>query len=452
MDYPFPAETPESPSTPATPTAAPTPTPPPTTPFAPPPLYQPAPPQGPRARRPWAAPLAGLVAVALLSASLASGGTYIALQAGGAFKTNDTTAGTTGSSPAATANAALAAATPTASPPSTTVSSSPVVSAAAAVSPAVVTITSSSTTTANGGLSPFSVPTTGVGSGIIFDSNGWILTNHHVVSGATSLTVTLSDGRTFPATVYGVDTLTDLAIVRIHATNLPTVQLGDSGAIAVGETAIAIGSPLGTFTDTVTSGIVSALGRTITVEGSTLNDLIQTDAAINPGNSGGPLVDAAGQVIGINTAEASSAQGIGFAIPIDLAKGLIKEALAGQALARPWLGIQYQTLDAGLAATNGLSVDHGAWISLTGTGSTGTAVEAGSPAAQAGIKDGDIIVAVDGAQIDATHPLVELLAQFAPGNKVTLTVQRGSSTLQLPVTLGTRPQSISQSSTSTTAP
>jgi serine protease Do len=412
---------------------------------------------------------AAFVAIALLSATLASGGTYLALSSTGAL--GGSTAGTSGDpSPSSSLAAAnQAAASPTASAQTaTTADSSSVVAAAAAVSPAVVTITSSSD--ASNGLSPFSVPETGVGSGVIFDADGWILTNRHVVSGATSLTVTLSDGRTFPGTVYGIDTLTDLAIVRIQASGLTAAQLGDSGDIAVGQTVVAIGSPLGTFTDTVTGGIVSALGRTITVEGTTLDDLIQTDAAINPGNSGGALIDTAGRVIGINTAEASSAQGIGFAVPINLAKGLVKEALAGEPLSRPYLGILYQTLDAGLAAANGLSADHGAWISTGGTPSQGgsngangsshsngfgsprpptpgSAVQSGSPAAQAGLKDGDIITAVDGAAIDGTHPLEELLAEFAPGTKVTLTVQRGSVQLQLPVTLGTRPQGLSRTST-----
>ncbi|TAM77816.1 MAG: PDZ domain-containing protein [Chloroflexota bacterium] len=444
MDLPFP------------PGPTPPPSPPPPAPVAPP-----APPSsGSSPRRSLARAGGALVIVALLSASLASGGTYLALQAGGALGSPAL------GSPAASANAALAAASPTASPPSSTDTSSSVVSAAAAVSPAVVTITSSTSGSNGQGLSPFSVPQTGVGSGVIFDAAGWILTNRHVVSGATSLTVTLADGRTFPGTVYGIDTLTDLAIVRIHASGLTAAQLGDSGDIAVGQTAVAIGSPLGTFTDTVTSGIVSALGRTITVEGTTLDDLIQTDAAINPGNSGGALVDVAGRVIGINTAEASSAQGIGFAVPINLAKGLLTEALAGQPLSRPYLGVLYQTLDAGLASTNGLAVDHGAWVSTTGSqgtgpngqsipngsgASAGPAVQAGSPAAQAGIKDGDIITAVDGAAIDGTHPLVELLAQFAPGTKVTLTIERGSVQLELPVTLGTRPQGLGQASEASVA-
>ena len=231
-----------------------------------------------------------------------------------------------------------------------------------AVSPAVVTITAEGVTETD--------PTTGqtgtgtaIGSGVIFDANGLILTNHHVVSGNPSkLTVTLKDGRSFDATIYGIDTLTDLAIVKVDATGLPTAPIGDSSTIQVGQQAIAIGSPLGTFTDSVTSGIVSAIGRSIPVETGQLNNLIQTDTAINPGNSGGPLLDPSGQVIGINTAVASSSQGIGFAIPINIARPLLAQASAGQALARPWLGVVFQTIDPTIKQANGLPVDNGAWI------------------------------------------------------------------------------------------
>jgi S1-C subfamily serine protease len=261
------------------------------------------------------------------------------------------------------------------------------------------------------------------------------------VEGADKLTVRLNDGRTFPATVYGTDTLTDFAIVKIDATGLPTAALGDSSTLKPGQLVIAIGNPLGEYTNSVTTGVVSGLNRSIDVSGGALDDLIQTDAAINPGNSGGPLLDADGNVIGINTAEAGSAQGIGFAIPVNLAKPITAQALAGAKLSRPWLGIRYRALDAGIAATNKLSVDHGAWITTSSTGSTGAAVESGSPAAKAGLKENDIITAIDGATIDAVHPLVELLAAHEAGSTVTLTVQRGSESLDIKVTLSTRPSS-----------
>ena len=219
----------------------------------------------------------------------------------------------------------------------------------------------------------------GSGRASIFDANGWILTNHHVVEGAQNLTVRLTDGRTFPATVYGVDTLTDFAIVKVDATGLPTAPLGDSSALKQGQSVIAIGNPLGEYTNSVTTGVVSGLNRSIDVSDGALDDLIQTDAAINPGNSGGPLLDLSGNVIGINTAEASSAQAIGFAIPIDLAKphhlagARRREALAALA------GIRYLAIDAGVAAANKLSIDHGAWItSSTAAQPVAAAVQAAS--------------------------------------------------------------------------
>ncbi len=230
------------------------------------------------------------------------------------------------------------------------------------VSPAVVTITAEGITATD--------PTTGqtgqgtaMGSGVIFDASGLILTNHHVVADNPSkLTVTLKDGRTFDATIYGIDTLTDLAILKVDQTGLPTAPIGDSSTIQVGQEAIAIGSPLGQFSDSVTSGIISALGRSIDVEGGRLSNLIQTDTAINPGNSGGPLLDPAGNVIGINTAVAGGSQGIGFAIPINIARPLLAQASAGQALSRPWLGVRFETIDPTIKQEAGLPVDNGAWI------------------------------------------------------------------------------------------
>jgi S1-C subfamily serine protease len=203
-----------------------------------------------------------------------------------------------------------------------------VVSVAQQASPAVVTITNSSVSQ----FGPYSVPSTGVGSGFIFDSNGWILTNRHVIQGGGKLTVTLNDGRELMGTVAATDSEHDLAVVRIDATDLPSVPLGSSSNVKVGQLVVAIGSPLGTFTDSVTSGILSATGRTITVgdpatrQPRTLTNLLQTDAAINPGNSGGPLLDSSGRVIGVNAAAASSAEGIGFAVPIDEAASVISQA------------------------------------------------------------------------------------------------------------------------------
>jgi S1-C subfamily serine protease len=370
----------------------------------------------------------------------------------------------TGSSPArgapaaAAANAQNAAAISTPSATSTTPSATSnsaaagseeatTIQIAATVAPAVVTIQVGSQPTSSnnsplGGRQP-----SGSGSGVIIKADGWILTNHHVVSDAKTATVILADGRQFDGTVKGVDTLTDFALVKVDANDLPTATLGDSASVQVGQTAIAIGSPLGEFPGSVTAGIVSGLDRTISVadaasqSGSALRHLIQTDAAINPGNSGGALLDSQGRVIGINTAEASQAQAIGFALPIDLAKPIIAQAEAGQTITRPWIGIVYRDLDAQVAKDQSLSVNQGAWIHRA-QGSTTPAVVAGSPAEKAGLTDGDIITGLDGQSIDSTHPLDLLLLGKQPGDTVALTVLRGNSTTQIDLTLGTRPASL----------
>ncbi|MDP9482109.1 MAG: trypsin-like peptidase domain-containing protein [Chloroflexota bacterium] len=369
---------------------------------------------------------ASIVTASLLSAVLASGGTLVALNASGVLDR-----------PAAPASANVQPIIV----PAGGADQSSIVAAAARVSPAVVQITSVA------GINPndvSSLPDTGVGSGVIFDSNGWILTNRHVVSGSDKITVALKDGRTFTGTIYGIDTLTDLAIVKLDATGLPAAAMGDSSALQVGQLAIAIGSPLGTYTNSVTSGIVSALGRSITIGSTTLNNLIQTDASINPGNSGGPLVDAKGTVIGIDTATASGAQGIGFAIPIDIAKPLLQQALAGEKLARPWIGIRYQAITPALVKERSLPVDHGALVGpgQDQSGASLPGITPGSPAAKAGIKEGDIVTSVEGMAVDSLHPLDSIMIRFAPGRTVTLEVYRGGSTLKLQVTLGTRPANL----------
>jgi S1-C subfamily serine protease len=369
-----------------------------------------------------------VLSAVLASAILASGGTYLAVSA--ATGTAPTPAGTPVGTVASTGS--LGSGTDS------------VVDIVKAVSPAVVTIVADGVTSTD--------PATGqtrqgsaTGSGVIFDANGLILTNHHVVAGDPStLTVNLKDGRSLDATVYGIDTLTDLAIVKVDATGLPTAPIGDSSTVQVGQQAIAIGSPLGTFTDSVTSGIISALGRTIPVDtGEVLTNLIQTDTAINPGNSGGPLFDPTGAVIGINTAGAGDAQGIGFAIPIDIARPLMTQASAGQPLARPYLGIRFETIDLAIQKANGLPVANGAWIptaSAAGSGS-GDVIVPGGPAAQGGLQAGDIITAVDGTALDASHPLDMVTSQLAPGASAKLDVLRAGQTTQLTVVLGTRPAS-----------
>jgi len=215
----------------------------------------------------------------------------------------------------------------------TTVTGTDLTDIVAAAKASVVTITADCIST--NGFSPFGEPTSGVGSGIVLTANGYILTNRHVVEGSSSLTVELDDGRSFPATIVEQASDNDLALVKVDTTGLTPARIGSSTDLKVGQTAIAIGSPLGTYTETVTRGIVSGLARDITVRDeatgrpTTLHNLIQTDAAINPGNSGGPLLDATGAVIGINTAVASTAQGLGFAIPIDDAASMISKAARG---------------------------------------------------------------------------------------------------------------------------
>ncbi|HEX9043493.1 MAG TPA: trypsin-like peptidase domain-containing protein [Candidatus Limnocylindrales bacterium] len=384
-----------------------------------------------------------VLSAALVSAVLASGGTYLALSASGALDRpaatsltpSGETTGVSGTSGAGGTNAA----------PQSVGGSESIVAVAKKASPAVVTITSESVSSTNPNpANPFQLPQTGIGSGLIYDPNGWILTNHHVVEGAQSLTVGLLDGRKFTGRVYGIDSLTDLAIVKVDATGLPTAPIGDSSTIQVGQTAVAIGSPLGTYTNSVTAGIISALGRSIQVSTGTINNLIQTDTAINPGNSGGPLLDGAGNVVGINTAIAQGGEGIGFAIPINIARPIMQQAVAGEKLARPWIGIRYQMITLDLKTAEKLPVGNGAWVSggQDANGQPQAAVLPGSPAEKAGLKDGDIILTVEGITLDTGHPLDAVLTQFAPGRTVTLEILRGGQKTTLQLTLGTRPSNL----------
>jgi serine protease Do len=370
-----------------------------------------------------------LLAVALVAALITSFGQYLVFQAAGAFAPAASPAAVTGQ-PVSQTSVQLD-------------EESAVIRAAAAVSPAIVTITSRTGDLADTTESdPFSLPATGVGSGIIYDAAGWILTNRHVVAGSDSVTVKLKDGREFEGSTYGIDTLTDLAIVRIEGSDLPVAPLGDSTTLEIGQLAIAIGSPLGDFENSVTTGVVSATGRAITVNDEAtgqprrLRNLIQTDAAINPGNSGGALLDSLGQVIGVNTAVAGSAQGIGFAIPIEIAKPLLRQALAGEPLSRPFIGISYTSVTPTVQRASNLPIDYGAWVS--GDGGT-EGVRAGGPAAAAGVENGDIITEIEGQRIDAGHSLEDVLVRYRPGDVITLSVLRDGATVELEVTLGTRP-------------
>jgi serine protease Do len=280
----------------------------------------------------------------------------------------------------------------------------------------------------------------GVGSGVIYDDQGHILTNNHVVEGADQLIVLLPDGRTFTGTLLGGDARTDLAVVQISGDNLPVAELGDSTQMRVGDWVVAIGNALALpGGPTVTAGVVSAQGRTIQEPptsqgpGPFLFDLIQTDAAINPGNSGGPLVNLDGQVIGINTLGGSTTSsglqtyGIGFATAISTAKPLADQLVANGKVEHPYLGITYVPLNPALSAQNNIPVPQGAYI---------RSVVPGSPAAQAGLQTGDVITKVNGQTLQSDSDLARFLSSHKPGDTVTLTVVRGSQTLTIDVTLG----------------
>jgi len=269
---------------------------------------------------------------------------------------------------------------------------------------------------------------TGTGTGFIISADGEVVTNAHVVDGADSVKVTLADGREFDATVKGIDTATDIALLKIDASDLPTVQFGDSAQAKVGENVIAIGNPFGLGTS-VTTGIVSAIGRDLG-EGP-FDNFIQTDAAINRGNSGGPLFDGTGQVIGMNTAIISptgGSVGLGFAVPSDMVKRVVADLEDGT-VQRGWLGVQIQGLSDDVVAALGLDSHNGALVA---------AVETGTPAETAGVQKGDIVVSVDGTAVTGPRDLTRIIAGDEPGAKVALVVLRKGQEMTIDVTLGTR--------------
>jgi S1-C subfamily serine protease len=275
----------------------------------------------------------------------------------------------------------------------------------------------------------------GTGTGFIVQSNGLIVTNAHVAGNAFSITVTLADATKVPATIVGIDASHDLAVVKVNRTKLPVVELGDSRAVQVGDSVVAIGNALALEgSPTVTSGIVSALHRTISTENSTLNDVIQTDAAINPGNSGGPLVDASGRVIGINTAIASpaDANNIGFAIAISSAETTLRKLESGESVQTGFLGVRVETVDSSLATQQHLKVDHGAVVAD---------VTPSSPADDAGIKTGDVILRLGSTPINTAPNLTVAVGDHQPGEKVVVIVNRNGVERTFRVTLASRPVS-----------
>ena len=287
--------------------------------------------------------------------------------------------------------------------------------------------------------------TIGAGSGFFISEDGLIATNKHVVSeDGASYTVITSDKKEHPAEVVARDPARDLAVIRLtDKSAYPALPLGDSDAIQIGQTAIAIGNSLGEFSNTVSKGIISGLQRDITagsgLRGVTeqLANIIQTDAAINPGNSGGPLLDASGKVIGINVAVAQGAQNIGFALPINQVQRIISQVQKTGKITVPFLGVRYVYINSDIAKSNGISIDHGALI-LRGDNRTDLAVVPGSPADKAGLVENDVILAVNGKTVDATHPLNDLLADFNPGDTVTLSIWHKGTTQDISVKLEER--------------
>ena len=281
----------------------------------------------------------------------------------------------------------------------------------------------------------------GAGSGFIVNADGLVVTNKHVISDTQAeYTVITKDGQKYPAKVLDVDPFNDLGVVKIEGAGLPPVTLGDSDNLKLGQRVIAIGNALGQFQNSVTTGVVSGIGRDITASGATtqtekLSQVIQTDAAINPGNSGGPLINLSGEVIGVNTAVSQEGQLIGFAIPINQVKKVISDVQKFGKIRRPFLGVRYMIVTDSVAEANKLPVDYGALI-VRGDG-TQPAVVPGSPAFQAGLAEGDIILEIDGKKITADSQLGDLLRGYDVGSRVILKVRKkdgGEKTLS--VTLG----------------
>src|SRR5215213_5904110 len=273
---------------------------------------------------------------------------------------------------------------------------------------------------------------TGSGSGFILDEDGHVVTNRHVVEGGVEFVVVLEDGRELPATLVGADANSDVAVLKVDPPVPGVARLGDSDSLLPGQAVLAIGSPLGTFTNTVTEGIVSALGRTVpdNTGGPALLNLIQHDAAINPGNSGGPLVTLAGEVVGINTLGIVDAQGLFFAVPAKTGTRVAEALIAEGAVDYPYLGLQLVPLNDEIIAQWALPVDEGFYVQ---------GVVEGTPSDAAGLQVGDVVTAIDLERVGERQSMVAALFQYKPGDKVQLTVQRGLNSMRIGVPLVERP-------------
>lgn len=290
------------------------------------------------------------------------------------------------------------------------------------VGPAVVTVIGQASV---GGVSS--------GSGVIVSPDGYILTNNHVIEDTLQLAIILADGTQLPANLVGADPFSDLAVLKTDESVPEVAQLGNSDALKPGETVIAIGSPLGNFKNTVTVGVVSATGRQLdSGRGFILEDMIQTDAAINQGNSGGPLVNLGGQVIGLNTlvlrgdGTGATVEGLGFAVPSNTIQAVANSIIEKGYVARPYLGVRWQWIDPNLAYRHQLPVEWGVFVGE---------IAPGSPAEKAGLEEGDIITSIGGVALNMENPFTNALFRFAPGDTVSLTVQRGREQIELQVTL-----------------
>ena len=274
-------------------------------------------------------------------------------------------------------------------------------------------------------------PQTGLGSGVIASPEGYLLTNHHVIEDADEIDVQLADGRQARARLIGTDPETDLAVLKIDLDRLPVITFGETGALQVGDSVLAIGNPFGVG-QTVTAGIVSALGRS-RLGLSTFENFIQTDAAINPGNSGGALVDAAGQLVGINTAifsRSGGSMGIGFAIPVDTARSVLESLVRDGVVTRGWIGVETRDLTPEFAESFGLPVREGVLV---------TGVLQDGPASQAGVRPGDVVLRIEGKPTPGTVQLLAVVAGLRPASRAVVTVQRGPQALDIPVTVARRP-------------
>lgn len=303
------------------------------------------------------------------------------------------------------------------------------------IKPSVVSIYGNSSQYMNNNPLPYSVETIS-GTGFVWSQDGLIVSNNHVVSDPKAqYYVSFADGTTYTATIVGQDQFDDVALLKIDATNLPVAKLGNSDALETGQTVFAIGNTLGKYQNTVTKGVVSGLGRALD-EGSDSNpqprlqNMIQTDAAINPGNSGGPLIDMAGEVIGMDTLIDTSGSGLGFAIPISTIKNAVQQLQQFGKVSRPYIGVTFTTITPAAQALRGITTAQGAIVEQ---------VAPGGPAARAGIQVGDIITAINGQKLDRQNELDIVINKYMAGTQITLTYSRNGQSTDVPIILGQIP-------------